>query len=388
MNSSNTHHGSGRRRSLLGVGTTGAAAIAALAVAAPATAAAPPTTYPTPAQARDFDGGLGGWTGSSEYSGLCLIPILLCTGTSSGHTATGGAGPKPANQSGYAYSGFLSLASVTGVATGVLTSPSFVYSGVGGKKPWKLQLSLSRRANVQGLLQLGTNVYYTVQIVRASDGAVAATPVAGVPVKPLVGWTPLPAPIEIDPSVLNVGEQYKVRIRTTLEGGVNVGPVASFDYDNVVLSALPVPGPGEPGGPGLPGTNGTNGAPGAKGQKGSFLDDVGLTKEEVEKVIFGPNATASLRGRYLTIRLSLPKKAKVRARTRDVGYVRRGKFYVKATTTTRVNVRPGQTKSVRLYIRKAQIPKLRPGMKTRISVFAQLGFHTVTLFRDLKIKRG
>ncbi|WP_320673064.1 hypothetical protein [Patulibacter defluvii] len=387
MTRSPTPLGSRRRRSLLGAGAAGSAAIVALAGAAPAGAATAPATYPTPVQAQNFDGGLGNWVGSSEYSGLCLIPILLCTGTSSGHTPTGGDGPKPASQSGFAYSGFLSLASVTGVATGILTSPGFVYNGVGGKTPWKLQFSLSRRANVQGLLQLGTNVYYTVQILRAADSAVVATPVAGVPVKPLAGWTPMAAPIEIDPGTLKVGEQYKIRIRTTLEGGVNVGPLASFDYDNVVLKALPVPGPGEPGGPGLPGTNGKDGTPGEKGQKGSFLDDVGLTKEEVEKVLFGPNASATLRGRYLTIRLSLPKKAKVRARTRDVGYVRRGKFYVKATTTTRVNVSPGQTKSVRLYIRKAQIPKMRPGMKTRISVFAQLGFHTVSIFRDLRIKR-
>lgn len=401
-----------RRRSAIAAG----AAAATFVAAAPALAATPPTTYPGAGTPQTFDGGQGGWVVSSEYGGLCLLPPLLCAQANGGYAAAGGIGP--ANPSGFLFSDFSGLASVTGESTGVLTSPAFAYTGAGGVLPWKLQLSLARRADVGGLLQLGTVARYSVQIVRETDGAVVSTPLDNVPIGPLASWNVL-APVDLPTNALQLGQSYRIRIRTTLIGGVNVGPTASFDYDDVVLSALPVPGPGEPGGPGATGPTGPGGPagatgatgatggrgpqgpagpagptgpagkPGGKGDqgKGTFLDDVGVTKDELRRTLLPPTATALLRGRTLRISLRMPAKAKVQARTRSVAYVKRGAFFVKATTTTRVNVKPGRTKTVIVTIRKAALPRTRPGDRVRFTVFAQLGLHSLTIFRDLPVRR-
>lgn len=251
------------RRALPALAVT---ALASLAAAGGASAATAPTLYPTLQQSRDFNGGQGSWTSSIDYGGLCLTPGLLCVAITNGYSATGGNGT-PAT-SGYDYTRASTIAAVGGRSTGILESPSFTYNGAGGVAAWKLQLTLSRRVGSDALLQLANGAHYSVDIVRASDSSLATRPIDNQAISLFPTWTAI-TPVVLDPTVLTVGQAYKLQIRTTLDGGASLIPGANFDYDDIALSAFPVPGVGEPGGPGAPGTPGTPGATGSPGTPGT-----------------------------------------------------------------------------------------------------------------------
>lgn len=209
---------------------------------APAVANAAETTYHPNEQARTFASGIGGWSGSTEYTALACIPAVTCPAVTYTHQASGGAGGA---SDGFIRAELLALTSLLTTAHVDWTSPSFTYNGAAGEQPDSLFLTLDRRLDAEPLLQLLDDATLQVFI----DDVAAGTSISAVPSTPLgsvTDWTAL-AGASIDPALLTIGREYRIRIRTNLDLPVDVLlPSGSIDYDNVVLTASTTDGgPGD-----------------------------------------------------------------------------------------------------------------------------------------------
>jgi len=209
--------------------------LAAGALIAPGMASAAKQSYAPSQQARDFNGGAGGWTATDTSSGtvpLCVVAgVLVCPSSTSEHQATGGV-----DDSGHLNAHFEALVGVAGTATSVWESKPFKYRGVKGKKANSLTFKAKRNTALAQLLALpDASAAYAAEIVPAGSGAPIAAGSGDLPATE--DWTAV-EPHSISPGALKKGKKYSIRISSEYETGL-VGLAASGDvgYDNVVLVA-------------------------------------------------------------------------------------------------------------------------------------------------------
>jgi len=254
------------------------AALAAGALIAPGVASAAKQSYAPSQQARDFNGGAGGWTATDTSSGtlpLCVVAgVLVCPSSTSEHQAAGGV-----NDSGHLNAHFEVLVGVAGTATSVWESKPFRYRGVKGKKANSLTFKAKRNTALAQLLALpDASATYAAEIVPAGSGAPIAAGSGDLPATE--DWTAV-EPQSISPGDLKKGKKYSIRITSEYETGL-VGLAESGDvgYDNVVLVAK-------------------RGGSGGGGGGNKF-------KRQVAKAV-GP---AVHQGKYLYVRVKCPRSAK------------------------------------------------------------------------------
>jgi hypothetical protein len=291
------------------------AVASALSVAAAPAAAQSVTVHHQDAESRHFTTSAGGWTSSVGQDGPCTP--LTCPAVANSHETSGGAGGAGDGHLRTAVDGTLG---VSGVVSGVWLSPAFTYAGAGGLVPDRLEFALARRVELSNFASASqNNATYTVEIVGAGGGAVAALVVDNQPLNESPDFVPV-GPTEVDAALLTVGQQYQIRITTRFAFGSTVVPGGNVDYDDVTLSAIDDPaapaGPGGPGGrggsdgsgdPGGPGTSGPRGPRGPQGPRGDrALDTAFLTS-------FIKNNTRNwvgLKGNALAVLVRCPGRAK------------------------------------------------------------------------------
>jgi hypothetical protein len=255
------------------------AVVAAGALIAPGVASAAKQSYAPGKQARDFNGGPGGWTATDTSAGtlpVCVVSgVLVCPSSTSEHQAAGGV-----NDSGHLNAHFEVLVGVAGTATSVWESQPFTYKGVKGKKANSVTFKAKRSTALTELLALpSSSATYTAEIVPEGGGA--AIPAGSGDLPASEDWTAV-EPQSISPGDLTKGQQYSIRITSEYETGV-VGVAESGDvgYDNVVLLAK----------------RGKGGGGGGGGNR---------FQRQVRKAI-GP---AIEQGKFLYVKVKCPKSAK------------------------------------------------------------------------------
>ena len=213
------------------------AVLAAGALIAPGIASAAKQSYAPGKQARNFDGGAGGWTATDSNATLgggtlCIVSgVLLCPAATSEHQATGGVG-----DSGHLNAHFEILVGVSGTATSVWESKPFTYKGVRGKKANSVTFKGQRSTSLSELLTLPSqSANYTAEIVPAGGGGAIAAGGGHLPTTE--DWDAL-EPVSISPGSLKRGQSYSIRITTEYESGlVALAGAGDVGYDNVVLVA-------------------------------------------------------------------------------------------------------------------------------------------------------
>ena len=330
-------------------------AVCALAsLAAVPSASAEIFDYAPDQQARDFNGGGGGWSSATEHKGLCL-PSITCYGAGGTHETGGATGP----DDGFLRVNLFTIAEAVTDTTAVLSSPAFTYKGAGGETPKRLTFSLDRRTDVGGLLPAVDNAAsYTVRAI--SSGGPAVTLVGN---RSLGGaedvWTSID-PIELEPGALKVGRSYQISVETTFQSGVTVIGTGTVDYDNVVLRAR---------GGGGGGGGGGNAGPGG-----------GLTTGIRNSL--GP---AEHKGNKITVPAGCPKnvaphKCKL---TVAAKFKRNGP---KVTSKDELTVRPGGKKTAVLKVKSAYRDEIDGHNKIVVRVKVKAGGKTRTVLKRVKVR--
>lgn len=327
--------------------TVGAAcALAALAVVPNASAAS--YEYAPNAEARNFNGGAGGWTLQTSHGGLC-IPAITCYTAGAEHH--GGGGPA-GGADGFLQVDLFTIAEAVTDTTATLSSPPFRYKGAGGKEPKRLTFTLDRRTDIGGLLPaIDDSATYSVRLVQEGGGA-ALTLVDNQSIHGAEDtWTSI-KPVELNPGDLKIGRRYRIEISTTFQSGITVIGTADIDYDNVVLRAR--------GGGGGGGGNG-NAGPGG-----------GLTTGVRNSL-----GDAEHRGNKLSVPAGCPRNVAPSKCTLRV-VAKLSKKGPKATTAGKLTVKPGGKKTAVLKVlpeyretiakRKRIVVrvKVRAGKKSRV----------------------
>ncbi|HEY2056591.1 MAG TPA: hypothetical protein VGH14_21870 [Solirubrobacterales bacterium] len=212
-----------------------------------------------------FDGGAEGWTaGKEQTNGICLEG-LTCPSVTNEFHASGGI-----EKSGFIETkegGLLSVG-LLAESSGTWESPAFTYLGVAGQRPTKVEFTLARRAQLSNLLAMpGAQATYTVELVDKTTPAGSVVVVNSATLAGAEEWKSASTPIA--PTVLEKGDSYRVRIRTSFVTPAAVVPAGGVGYDEVELTASreeAEAGPSGPEGPG--GSDGSNGSKGSEGTDG------------------------------------------------------------------------------------------------------------------------
>jgi hypothetical protein len=327
---------------------------ASLAVSAGAATAAT-SEYATDQQARDFNGGAGGWTSKTGHGGLC-IPLVTCYLTQAGPVASGG--PTGAAD-GFMRSELFTIADAVTSTSSTLTSPQFVYRGADGEEPKSLTFTLDRRTDLGALLPVITdNATYSVVARQVGGPAVTLIPsttLAGAEDK----WTSI-APVELNANDLAVGRSYRLEITSTFQAGIQVIGTGTVDYDNVVLTA-----------------RGAGGGGGGQGEAGS---GGGLTAG-VSNLI----GNASRHGNKLRVPVGCPRfVAPERCTLRVVAKLsRKG---AKATATKRLRVAAGQKRIAKLRIKRAHKEALASRKRVVVRIRVSAAGKKRTVVKRVRIK--
>jgi hypothetical protein len=311
------------------------AVLAAGALIAPGIAAAAKQSYAPGKQARNFDGGAGGWTATDSNAtlgggALCILSgVVLCPEATSEHQATGGVG-----DSGHLNAHFEILVGVSGTATSVWGSKPFTYKGVKGKKPSSVMFKAQRSTSLSELLTLPSQgATYTAEIVPEGGGAAIAAGGGGLPTTE--DWDPL-EPVSISPGDLTRGQSYSIRITTEYESGiVALAGAGDVGYDNVVLVAKRGTGGGGGGG--------------------------GFTRQ-IRKGV-GPSV---VQGKFLFVRVKCPKSAPDTCKFRTTASFR--KHSARIAGPGRATGAPGDKGYMRLKVK----PSARNKLANRSRVFAHV----------------
>jgi hypothetical protein len=213
------------------------ALVAAGALIAPGMASAAKQSYAPGKQARDFNGGPGGWTATDSNAtlgggGLCVLSgVLLCPTSESTHQAGGGV-----NDTGHLQAHFDVLLGLSGSAKSVWESKPFTYKGVKGKQPRSVTFKTKRTTALTALLALpDASATYTAEIVPEGGGTAIAAGGGNLPATE--DWAAI-EPESISPGDLTRGQQYSIRITTDYSTGIaGVATDGGVGYDNVALVA-------------------------------------------------------------------------------------------------------------------------------------------------------
>ena len=255
-------------------------------------------TYASLPGSQDFNGGPSGWTSTTGSDGLCL-PVLLCP-TATNSWAAGGA-----DGNGYIQTAFATLLTTgAGSSTGIWESPSFAYNGDAGKVPGTVRLDLDMLTDVTPLLvaSVMNSATYRVDIVdQATATAVEATPTTAIASDH--GWVSVQS-ASVNPALLQLGHNYKIRITTTLNSAVALVANGAVGYDNVRLTTAPAS------------DNGGNG--------GSGITNVKQLRKLVKNYILP--GSVSVEDRFLKVHLRCPKEAAPRPCQIQIQGLQKGKF--------------------------------------------------------------
>lgn len=199
----------------------GVVAVATLSLSSVAQAKLFRSSYPSHRVAAVNSG--SGWTGSSDYDGLC-VQSLTCpkvtNSTPSRHLRT---------QVG-------SLLGVGARSTGIWESRPFKYRGAQGRRPRHVLLLMDRRTRDDTFLGVaGNKAYFTVDVVAAKSGRVVSEPIHNAALTPRAAWTRVKA--KVGRLALRNGHRYSLRVASTFQNGAQVIPGATADYDNVHVVA-------------------------------------------------------------------------------------------------------------------------------------------------------
>lgn len=346
-----------------------ATACLSLLLALPTVASA--TKYPPAPDARGFGGGVAGWESSASFDGVCLAPLLCPTATNA-HQPSGGA-----DGGGYIESDYLGVVGVTavgGTTTAVWDSPAFTYEGAGGKAAGNVTFAMDRRADVDQLLGVaGNSATFAVRLIDLSAGGESITLIPPMTLAGADSWTDVPQ-ATVDPSRLENGHDYRLRIATAYTTGTSVLVTGSSDYDNVVLEAASVAAGGKKGAGGR-----------GKNDRGESDD---ATQRLVELVRQTSPGTAILtgkgKGRRLLVRVRCPRKASRNCRITAQGLLKKRK---PATNRRTVKVRKGKAKLVVLKVKQKARSKVAKRKRLLVRQKVRAGRVTVTVVKSRKLIR-
>jgi hypothetical protein len=287
------------------------AALAAVALPASASGQAAASTYPPNPDSFGFFDSVGGWSGSTDSTGLCIAP-LTCPSITNSYVANGGTfGP----DDGHLRSSAFGLAEAAGTTEAIWTSPTFAYQGAAGQQPTDIVLSFASRSNIAALLSVATDVNASIELIDVTAGGVASRLVNEAPVFHTDTWTRVPL-VVVHPGQLTIGRSYQIRLVTEFDYLADVLPMGNVDYDDVIMIALNDPASGGPGGPGGPGGGvggQVGGGVGIFDGRNLFLKLKCLGTQKNGKCRVRATALAGKKGKRLTfpIQRKVKKKGKV-----------------------------------------------------------------------------
>jgi hypothetical protein len=317
-----------------------AAVVASLVVSAPANAAS--SKYAPDKTARDFNGGVGGWTNSEEVGGLCLIQGLTCPSITNSH------------QGDFIRTSGDSLLGVVSSAKGVWESPEFEYEGAGGDEADSVEFSMRRRADVSNLVEAEGSAEYKVELV----GGGATINLDRGELDGADDWTTVGN--DVASSKLEDGTDYHFRITSHFVTTVTVvGQFADADYDDVELLAKS--GSGGGGGGTAGGKRGPRGRPGKSGGKKNTCKGKAPSKRELRNMVTkGKSQRARVRGSRVRLRVRNGGKHELNCRVQVIGKIQ-GK-----TKSDRVRVRKGKSKELRMPINTGSEASLRAARRVKV----------------------
>jgi hypothetical protein len=292
--------------------------------------------------------------------------------------SSGGAG------GGYLLTEVSNFAGVDATAKSQWVSPAFVYEGVGGDRPDKLKLKLSRVADVESFLEVeGDSANYSVQLVDATKGpnvqAIPPVTLGGAP-----DFTEI-RPVDTAPGALKVGHSYRFRIISTFNSGTaQVIPDATAGYDNIRLTAQSRSNSGSGPGNGSNGSNGNNGSNGSNGSNGGN----GNGGHSGKGGRFGGNGvigrSAKLKGDRLIVKVRCKAKERKRCRVKLQARLRK---HGPAVTAKRVaSVKPGKKRRVALNVRDRYASKLAAKRKVVLRQVVRKGGKKVRGWKKVRVK--
>lgn len=334
------------------------AVVAAGALIAPGVASAAKQSYAPNKQARDFNGGPGGWTATDTNATLgggtlCVLSgVLLCPTAASTHQAAGGV-----NNTGHLAAHFDVLLGLSGQADSVWESKRFRYRGVKGKKAKSVTFKAQRTTALTELLALpSSSATYTAEIVPKGEGAAIAAGSGDLPASE--DWTPV-EPQSISPGDLKKGKKYSLRITTHYETGVaGVGTNGDVGYDNVALVAR---------------RGGSGGGGGGGGNK---------FQRQVKKAV-GP---AVHQGRFLYVRVKCPRSAKPnRCKFRTTATLKRKRPRIAGPK--RVTAGPGDKGYMRLRVKSGARKKLANRNRVWAHVKVKAGSKKANVTKRVRVRR-
>jgi hypothetical protein len=394
---------------------------AALLVFAVGGAAAATTTMV--AVSSTFSGEAEGWKAApNEGSGLLGLCIegLTCPAVSNEFHATGGV-----ENSGYIETkegGLLSVG-LLAESTGTWESPEFTFLGVAGQRPTKVEFTLARRAQLANLLGLpGAQANYTVELVDKTTPSGTVVVVNHAPLSGAEEWKTTST--ALSPSVLEKGDAYKVRIRTSFVTPAAVVPAGGVGYDNVELTASRdeveegpkgsegsegpegPKGPSGPEGPG--GTNGSTGGTGSGGSNGSSgtsgingsgggtggtgnggskgVEGAGGAPSvaELRNVLGakGVAGTASLKGTRVILTGTCPKATHGACTVRIKGLLNKRKA---ATTSGRAKIAIGGRHRFSVALTPQALRKVRQQGRLLVKEWVRVGNARVIVYKKVKL---
>jgi hypothetical protein len=354
-----------------------AVAVAGLMASVPATAGAVVKNEYAPSKnARTFANGLGGWTESEEYDGVC-IPGLTCPAIDNSFQSSGGAGGAG---DGFIETGIGDLLGVSSEARGIWDSPAFRYRGAGGEKPDKLRFLIDRKSDHTTLLSVGGKARYKVLILNAG-GTVSHILINNLPLSPTEGFLRV-GPIRLGRSSLDVGRRYRIRIISRFSTPVDVLDGGETGYDNVKLIAKRRGkkggggggkgggGGGKGGGGGGKGGGGGGGkGGGGKGRGGRGNRPCGrgdVTRSQLRRLA-RRNGTkrARIRNRRARVVVRNRRSTGVRCRVRVSARIHLRRHGPRATHSDTARLGSGDRKKLRLRTR----PRFRDELRSRRRAF-------------------
>ena len=321
-------------------------------------------TYAPAAASQSFAGGQGGWTQSSEFSGLCL-QNLVCPAVVNTWSAGG------ADGNGYIRTQFGSLASTqAGSSTGIWESPSFTYDGLAGKTPGTVTFDMNTLRNVGALLDasLLNDTRFQVDLVDQANGN-AISVVPSTVVVPSGGWTAIPS-ASVSPNLVKLGHSYKIRITTSYHAVATVDAMGEVGYDNVTLTTAAAPTNG----------NGGNGGSGANG--GSGVTQIKQLRKLVKHYILPK--TVSVKGRLLSVHLRCPAIAAPRPCQIQLQGLSKGKFSSPATARKVVKLLPGKERTVKIRIKPRYVATYKAATKIWVKIIVRVGKVRVTVHKRIR----
>jgi hypothetical protein len=337
-----------------------------------ASAQAAQSVYPPDASARTLDAGPAGYTSGTSSDGLC-VPALLCPVVSNKYKASGGV-----NNSGHIETSLGSLLGVGATSTGTFESPAFTYRGVEGEDADSASLKIARRSDVAALLQVtGNSATYSVDLVDLSGGS----NVSVIDGRTLEGISTFAEKsVSVDPSSLEVGHRYSIRITSRFESGAQVLPGGSVGYDNVSLQAKTESN-------GSTGSNGSNGSNGPKGGNGSSGNGGGngsdADKQNGNGIV---GKSVLLQGNRLIVRVRCSKNPRARCKLNLQGKLR--KKGPAATSRRTARVRSGAKRKVALNVKNGYLSKIAARKRVVIKQRVRKGGESVTAYRKVRVKLG